>query len=71
MFGSPGDYARTIREKFLKHTLRVADALIALARFDHVSGFATEFEVHLEDWKAFSCSKIPDGLIQITRDGLI
>lgn len=58
-----------IRELDLKHTLRVAQILINLARFDHVSGIATEQELARESLREFSHSKIPDGIIQVSREG--
>jgi hypothetical protein len=57
------------REKDAHHALRVAQTLISLSRFENVTGFATELELPRETLREFSRSKIPDGIIQLSRNG--
>ena len=41
-----------------------------LACYENVTGFAREFEISPDEWRDFSGSKVPDGVIRITREGL-
>ena len=68
-FGLDSDELPKFRDLDTKHALRVAQTLINLARFENVSGIATELELPRDSLQAFSHSKIPDGIIQVTRGG--
>ena len=69
--GETQDRTRPARVSDMVHSLRVAQTLIALSRYENVTGFASEFEVPLEQWQQFSRTKVPDGVIQVTRGDLI
>lgn len=69
--GETQDHTRPARASDADHSLRVAQTLIALSRYENTTGFATEYEAPLEQWRQFSRSKVPDGAIQVTRGDLI
>jgi hypothetical protein len=68
--GQALDHTRSGRVADVTHSIRAAQTLIALSRYEYVTGFGTEFEIPLEQWREFSRSKVPDGVIQVTRDNL-
>jgi hypothetical protein len=69
--GNGRDPARFAAHADHNHTLRVAKTLLALARHENVTGICSEFELSVEEIRDFSGTKIPDGLIQVTRGNLI
>ena len=68
--GETSDHPRAARSADVIHSLRVAQTLIALSRYEFITGFGTEFEIPLETWREFAHSKVPDGLVQVSRGEL-
>lgn len=58
------------RGKELEHTLLCTEVMIQLSRYSAVTGIATEHEWTPEEIKLFCHERIPDGIIQLTRDSL-
>lgn len=70
IFNEDYERARAVRAYDFFHTCSVAKAILKLSRYRLVSGIATEFEYESKDLIPFCYERTPDGIIQITRDGI-
>lgn len=59
-----------INEINIHHAIDVTNTLLTLSRYTFVTGIATEYEINSNDMRKFCHSRIPDGIIQITKDGI-
>ena len=65
--GRSNEFSRTPKSASIVHSVRVTDTLLELSRYENITGFATEFEIPTDEWSDFSRTKIPDGIIQVSR----
>jgi hypothetical protein len=67
IYGDDHKRATGVNKGSILHAVDVAGALLALSRYQFVTGILTEHEIHQNDFEKFCHARVPDGIIQISN----
>lgn len=70
VFGENHFRTKPARQSDLDHAEKFADVMTALGKYEFVTGIATEYEISPQELSLFALNRIPDGIIQVSRNNI-